>query len=356
MSIFAYTGLPGSGKSYGVVANQILPALKAGRVVVTNIPLYEDRIREQVTTGELREFPMDLVCQQPESIDDYAPHGCVLIMDELWKIFPAGQKVDKVPQPFKRLLAEHRHMVDAQGRSTQIVFVTQDLAQVGMFARQLVEQTFVHTKLGHLGADGSFRVRIFHGPATGSNPPQSNQIRMTLGRYEEKIFRLYKSHTMSKAEGDDAQEKSVDTRGNVWKRPGILAAGVACLLALWWAGGTLADIFGRDEVASAPSGASGATAAGAPSSRLVARRIGTAPARSFRVAAVFASNDPANAWAVLVDDKGAEVWIPAGDCMQSRLEWRCEYERQWWTLKGIWRPAVEDQRPRFAVPSLGAGG
>ena len=36
--ITAYVGLPGSGKSYGVCEQVILPALAKGRPVFTNIP------------------------------------------------------------------------------------------------------------------------------------------------------------------------------------------------------------------------------------------------------------------------------------------------------------------------------
>lgn len=236
MSIFAYVGLPGSGKSYGVVANQIVPALKDGRVVVTNIPLYEDRLREVTQDGELREFPIDRVVEQPDCIDEYAPAGCVLVIDELWKLFPAGIKVDKVPGPWKRLLAEHRHMVDEKGRSTQIIFVTQDLAQVGAFARQLVEQTFLHVKLGHLGMSGRYQVRVYHGSVTGQTPPDNRKIVDNIGRYDSKIYRLYKSHTMSQAGKDGADEKAVDSRGNVWRRPALWASLVGGVVAMVWGG------------------------------------------------------------------------------------------------------------------------
>jgi len=38
MAIDAYTGMPGHGKSYGVVEHVIIPSLKQGRHVVTNTP------------------------------------------------------------------------------------------------------------------------------------------------------------------------------------------------------------------------------------------------------------------------------------------------------------------------------
>lgn len=41
MAISAYVGVPGSGKSYEVVKSVILPAIKSGRRVVSNIYVYK---------------------------------------------------------------------------------------------------------------------------------------------------------------------------------------------------------------------------------------------------------------------------------------------------------------------------
>lgn len=234
MSIIAYTGLPGSGKSYDVVANQVLPALKAGRRVCTNIPLNVEDISKVVPYAAelLSEFPTERVQASPELIDEYAKPGVVLILDEVWRLWPAGQKANQVPEPFRKLLAEHRHMVGADGNSMQIVLVTQDLAQIGKFARDLVETTFHHTKLTHIGASGSYRIDVYNGPMSGPNPPKAARMREIFGRYDSTIFKLYKSHTMSQAEGGGANEAAVDGRNNLWKRPMIyvgLAFVVACI-------------------------------------------------------------------------------------------------------------------------------
>lgn len=351
MSILAYVGLPGSGKTYSVVANQVLPALKEGRVVVTNIPLHEEKIRELVATGEIREFPTDRVAQQPELIEDYAPHGCVLIIDELWKLFPAGQKVNHVPEPFKKLLAEHRHMVDEAGRSTQIVFVTQDLAQIGAFARQLVEQTFLHKKLGELGLDGSYQCRIFHGAVTGQNPPKSTEIRTVLGRYEKRIYSLYSSHTMSKSAVAGAQEKAVDSRGNIWKRPAWIVGGGACVVASVWAVSILGDVFGPPSapMAEQRSGVERLV----PAAASVRRSVIPEPVKAYRVSIVLLSSDATKSYALLVDDQGAKVWLPASNCRFERLQWRCRFENKWWVQTGIFRAPEEDKRPLLEVPTFG---
>ncbi len=101
--IYAYTGLPGSGKSYDVVLNQVLPALKASRHVVTNIPLNMPDILALVPGARVTEFPTERVQGSPEMIWEYAQPGVVLIIDEVWRLFPAGQKANQVPEPYRKL-------------------------------------------------------------------------------------------------------------------------------------------------------------------------------------------------------------------------------------------------------------
>ena len=46
MAIQLYCGRPGSGKSYGVIENVLIPALKTSRIIYTNIPLHLDIIEQ----------------------------------------------------------------------------------------------------------------------------------------------------------------------------------------------------------------------------------------------------------------------------------------------------------------------
>jgi zona occludens toxin len=242
MAIIAYVGLPGSGKTYDVVANQVLPALDQGRRVVTNIPLNKDAIRARHPRGEIVDMPVDLIAQQPELIEDYWTPGSVVIFDEVWRLWPAGLKADRIPQQFKSILAEHRHRVDSQGRAMQIVFVTQDLSQIAAFARQLVEQTFHHTKLSHVGKRNSYRIDVFHGAVTGAVPPVQNRLREIYGSYKPQVWRMYKSHTMSEARSGGADERTVDARGNILKRPVILLGLLFVVVAVWFGVTTVSGI------------------------------------------------------------------------------------------------------------------
>lgn len=274
MSIVSYVGYPGSGKSYAAVEHQILPMLRSHRIVVTNVPLKLDLIRKDIPGCDVREFPLGAIAQQPELITEAVPPGAILVLDEVWRLFPAGTKANQVPEPFRMLFAEHRHRVDAAGNSTQIVLVTQDLAQIGAFARQLVDQTFRVTKLSTLGIPMSnrYRVDMYPGAVAGPNPPAANRIRQMFGRYEKKVYQYYISHTQSEAGEDTApNEAGADKRANIFKKPFLMALpfiAVAALALVWFKGGYLLQKYrGKPAQTVTAGAASGATGAAVPSSQ-----------------------------------------------------------------------------------------
>lgn len=321
MSIYAYVGMPGSGKSYDVVANQIMPAVRAGRMVVTNVALKLEAIRAMCPDMDIREFPTALVASDPARLDEFVQPGCVLVLDEVWRIWPSGQKAHQVPEPFKRLLAEHRHMVDEEGNSMQIVLVTQDLAQIGAFARQLVEQTFYHTKLTAVGASGSYRIDVYHGPRTGPSPPKDARINSQLGRYSAEIFQLYDSHTMRKGKaGSGANESSMDKRGNIWRRPALIVGAIVCVAGAAWAVPTLGSMFGDDPPTSSPAAsvATGRRSVGGPSDPLPP---GPAPAGG-RVSAIVQAG--ADSYAVLEEGGRPSRRIQLVKCSPTLFSWECK--------------------------------
>lgn len=362
MSIYAYVGMPGSGKTYDVVANQIIPALRSGRKVVTNIPLHEEIVRQEVPDAELKSFPVELIQQDPSMLDEYAIPGCVLIIDECWRLWPAGQKVHQVPEQFKKLLAEHRHMVDEHGNSMQIVLVTQDLAQIGAFARQLVEQTFVHTKLSHVGASGSYRVDVYQGPQTGPNPPRQARLREIFGRYDRNTFKFYQSHTMSRSGTSGANEKSVDGRGNIWKRPSLWIAAAGVLVAFIWGGRTAYGAFHNPDGKAA--GASGATA-GRPSSVRMPVGGTPVPARGVQAAAIASprwrvvgivhlgedKDGAPDGFGYLRSSDGSTATVALRDCRLLRFETRCTFDGGTWSSLGSRLPAPPAQ-PQPAPPAV----
>jgi len=327
MSILAYTGLPGAGKSYAVTEHQILPALRAGRRVVTNVPLAWDRVRTEFPSAEAVELPLSAIQAEPEKIYDYVTPGSVLVLDEVWRIFPAGLKANQVPEPYRKLLAEHRHMVDAAGNSTQVVLVTQDLAQVAAFARQLVEQTFRTTKLSSVGLRAGYRLDVFNGPVAGPNPSLQSRIREIYGRYHKGVWQYYSSHTMSEsAAGAGANEKAVDRRGSLLKSPAVIIAAVVVVGGALFVLPRAVSLLQKDGMSGLAGGstrlAPEAQAASTPG-EVVAPAIvpvvaGAAPAPAavtWRLAAVVINHEePARSRAVVTDGVRTETLPYERDC------------------------------------------
>lgn len=213
MAIDAYTGLPGHGKSYGVVEHVIIPSLKQNRLVVTNIPLEVDALL-MTFGGRIEQLPEDWF-ERPD-LGDLAPPGCVLVLDELWRRWPNGMKASEASTPDKALLAEHRHRVDAQGRSMRVILVTQDLDQLAKWARLLVETTYRMCKL----SKKRFRVDIYRGSVGGPKPPKTQLLRQTAGSFKPEVYGYYKSATQSQT-GDVGDESKADGRASILRSWGL---------------------------------------------------------------------------------------------------------------------------------------
>lgn len=289
--ISAYVGLPGAGKTYSVVKNTILPALQQGRRVVTNVPLNRDAVRKLTPKGEIVELPIEQVATQPETIDDYCTAGSVVVLDEAWRLWPAGVKSHQVPESFRSLLAEHRHRVDSQGRAMSIVIVTQDLQQISAWARSLIETTFVHTQLSHVGANRKYRVASYRGGVDTIGAPQSRMIRESYGTYRKNVYELYQSHTMRESAGSGADESPVDKRANVWRRPAVWVGLLFVVAAPAWGITTLVSLFSLDVqpdgIASVASHAEPVVAPQAPGR--AARELREDPERSAAASAALAA-------------------------------------------------------------------
>ena len=229
MSIVSYTGLPGSGKSYGVVENVVIPALKAGRHIVTNMPLERDKLLAFCGSGEITFIDSNADVAKLVQMGSDMP-GVYFVLDECWRYWPAGKLPNQIPEAEKEFFAMHRHRVGEDGMSTEIVLVTQDLSQISGFVRALVEQTFRVTKLTAIGSKDRYRVDIYEGAVTGPKPPPSRRLREMFGRYRPEIYALYRSHTQSKAAAP-GEEAKADTRGNLLKGWRIKIA-IASLVAV----------------------------------------------------------------------------------------------------------------------------
>lgn len=225
--ISAKSGLPGSGKSYSAVVDNIIPALAIGRTVYTNLEVNADRFEAEGYPGKLHHFDTQ------DALADFdffskLPAGILLVLDEVYKFWPAGLKANDAATSQRNFLAEHRHKVNAKGENTDILYMCPDLAQVSAFARQLVEITNICVKLSAVGLRKQYRIETYQGCVTGLYGPKLRLLSTSLHRYNSKYFGFYRSHTQAVA-GAVGDEKGVEKRTIIWKSP-IWLAGLVLVI------------------------------------------------------------------------------------------------------------------------------
>ena len=227
MSIILYAGLPGSGKTYGVVENVMLPAFNEGRELWTNIPLVSREIHKNYPQAVVIQFSNDEV--DGNFLIDI-PGGAVIVLDECWRFWPSGLKASEIPVDDKEFFAEHRHKVGMSGKTQEIVLITQSPSQIARCLKDLVDQTVVTKKNSAVGADNSYQVDIYQSTNVKSHATFSG-----YGIYKPEVYKFYKSHTKSET-GNPGFEKRVDKRGMVWNHP-LIIYGLPLAILLFLIGG-----------------------------------------------------------------------------------------------------------------------
>ncbi|WP_341916410.1 zonular occludens toxin domain-containing protein [Polaromonas sp. YR568] len=227
MAINAYTGLMGSGKSYEVVENVILPALIAGRRVVTNVSNLQVaeitaylvksgadaskigtivQIKHEDVTKPFF-FPPEDGKGLPADVLPVVQGGDLVVIDECWRFWPSGGKMPLAHMEFFRM---HRHFMNPETSVTcDIVLVVQDIGDLDRKLKAVVENTYVMTKLKALGLTTRYRVDIY------ARVKVRNPYRSLQRKYNKEIFELYRSY--SQGGGQSGNEVAIDDRANMLK-------------------------------------------------------------------------------------------------------------------------------------------
>lgn len=235
MPIHCYSGLPGSGKSYSVVEKVILPTLKANRRIVTNLPLTLEEIYKDFPLAEIE---IVNIREQPEIFDlenNPSYRGAVFVMDEIWQKWPAGMTPQQMPQIEKSFFAEHRHYVGDDGLTNEIIIVCQSLSQIANFIRELVDTTFISSKLDKVGLDKKFRIDIYSGACNLQRRQENGLIRSGYSAYSKDVYKYYRSHTRNETSFMSGIENHVDKRANLLGSTGFLTLAAIAIVGVFGA-------------------------------------------------------------------------------------------------------------------------
>lgn len=224
-------GASGGGKSYETVVYHILQALKAGRMVITNMPLNVDEFcliepsfRELIV---LRHKSKDPNAAHPFSVvqdyeDDWkhpdTGDGPFYVVDEAQKVIPRGQTARAVDEWY----AEHRHA------RTDVMLISQS---IGKLSKAIVDNAQIMYKVRKavaLGKPNHYIRKVYDGP-------RGYVIDESQREYLPQYFRLYKSHTRANG-GMEALAHDISPAYKRWAKYSYVTmiVGVFILVRTFW--------------------------------------------------------------------------------------------------------------------------
>lgn len=341
MAITAYNGVPGSGKSHAVVGDVILPAIAAGRRVITNVDglkpdlVYDlaGKINKGAKVGEIVQFDgFDTMkpgfFPDPDKLDAAGDTrmkpGDLMVMDEVRLYWPArGVPKDAAEAvawaQIMRFMRFHRHWVAEDGTSTDFVLVSQMMTDFHQDFRGLIERSLKFRKLNTIGLSGHYGWAMWE----GCRQVKNEKVSEGRGKYRSEVSALYSSYNGGVA----GLEKSTDKRASIWGsgKLKLIIIGVALMfgVAIWslysfFTGGsmspaTVAEAKAKQDIAngvvSSPPGVAGP--AGGPSMPV---RMGPPPvSQNWRIAGML--DLPGRRLVILADKSGVVRYEDASGFM-----------------------------------------
>ncbi|MCF1183543.1 zonular occludens toxin domain-containing protein [Marichromatium gracile] len=260
-----FCGRPGAGKSYSVVDLAILPAIRAGRPVRTNIPLRLEAIQRDWPDADV-----ELLDEIHPGIWETIPGGALVVLDELWRYWPSGVKSNRVDKRDLSFIAEHRHRVgDVRGEtlSTDIVLISQGSSDIAAFLRPKIAETVIVSKMTQVGQANRYRIERFSDFQDSERPKKGALIVSGLGTYRPEVYQYYVSHSQAKGSVDmsSIQEVGTTKRRTIFhsfRFRFFVVAFVLALMLLTWSAKRTAD--GIAEVTGTPAAAASQPVAAAP--------------------------------------------------------------------------------------------
>jgi len=243
-------GAPGGGKSYEATAFHILPAVKKGRKVITNLPLkleaWADLDPDYLSLIEIRTktlaTPPDslgfvpinrvpafarFVSQNPPEFSNHAFSHVEDYQDE-WRHPVTGvgplYVIDEChkPLPFKRTdievdewFAEHRHY------NCDVLLITQSYGKVSKPITDLVQIVYRVRKAVAFGSMNKYIRKVQDGIG-------GDVVNTSVREYKSKYQQLYTSHT----HGHSVEEIGANDIVPIWRRWPFIGAALCLLIVI----------------------------------------------------------------------------------------------------------------------------
>ena len=214
-------GRPGGGKSYEAVTYHIIPAIKSGRKVVTNLPLnvdhfakvFGDEVRQLIVIIDSKLDDFGNVDRPFSKASDYQNdwkndkgQGVLVVVDEAHMVLPTGRASVEVLE----FLSLHRHY------GIDIILITQSDRKIHKDVRDMVQLVYRCSKNTALGSDKSYTQKVQDGC-------RGEVVNTNQRRYNKSYFPFYQSHTASNTAVKEATASDVKP---IWRHWSVIGSAI----------------------------------------------------------------------------------------------------------------------------------
>jgi zona occludens toxin len=192
-------GENGGGKSYNAMKGQILPALKEGRRVLTNMRGIDDiecHVAQAHYVGKSVKEIEGLIVTFPEHetyrFYELVEPGMLIIIDEAHAHFPATDTKNQ-KTAYDWVSMEHRQM------KCDIAFITQIPSSLNKKFFELASQFRLYAKASHLGMKNSYTEAVYRFDLSKDN-------RISKSRpiaFKDEVYPTYKGHREDAVEHEE---------------------------------------------------------------------------------------------------------------------------------------------------------
>lgn len=202
-------GRPGSGKSYEAVVFHVIETIKAGRMVITNLPLNLEAIAAffpesvnliKIVNKSATGGPLPFTSIKDFQFEWRGNNGIgpLFVIDECHKFFPSSGTSRQVLEWF----AEHRHL------GVDLLLITQTPKNISRPILDMVQVVYRVSNNRTLGHDKSYVRKVQDGI-------RGEVISTSVRTYNPSYFQFYKSHTKSAADVIESQAQDIVP---LWKK------------------------------------------------------------------------------------------------------------------------------------------
>ncbi|NAW64327.1 zonular occludens toxin domain-containing protein [Photobacterium halotolerans] len=217
-------GRPGGGKSYEAVVYHIIPAVQAGRKVITNLPLniahfqsvFGDGVTELIKIIETDMSDHGNINRPFSKPEDYkddwrneSGQGPLIVVDEAHLVLPISRTSVEVLE----FLSLHRH------HGVDILLITQSDRKIHKDVRDMVQLQYRCSKNTALGSEKTYTRKVQDGC-------RGEVVNTSQRTYKASYFPFYQSHTASNGAVSEATAADIKP---IWQHWSFIG-GAVCLV------------------------------------------------------------------------------------------------------------------------------